>query len=107
MDGDLLFCLTPFIGDSCAHWMHYGEVTKSREGWARRLLDEFNANVEVLRGAVRNQQGPAPVHGSPQHGKPLTLMWSFFFFCCTRTQKQHPSGFSVPQCPIGMMYMSL
>uniref|UniRef100_H3D1I3 Bridge-like lipid transfer protein family member 3B n=1 Tax=Tetraodon nigroviridis TaxID=99883 RepID=H3D1I3_TETNG len=54
-------------GDSCAHWMHYGEVTKSRESWARSLLDEFKSNMEMLESAVRDQQGPAPVHGSPQH----------------------------------------
>lgn len=65
-----LTCLpNPLIGDSCAHWMHYGEVTKSREGWARSLLEEFKSNVEMLKSAVRDQQGPAPVHGSPQHGK--------------------------------------
>ncbi|TNM91659.1 hypothetical protein fugu_020039 [Takifugu bimaculatus] len=56
-------------GDSCAHWMHYGEVTKSREGWARSLLDEFKSNVEMLKSAVRDLQGPPPGHGSPQHGR--------------------------------------
>ncbi|TMS02547.1 UHRF1-binding protein 1-like [Larimichthys crocea] len=30
-------------GDSCAHWMHYSEATKTREGWARNLLDEFKS----------------------------------------------------------------
>uniref|UniRef100_A0A674MXB5 Bridge-like lipid transfer protein family member 3B n=1 Tax=Takifugu rubripes TaxID=31033 RepID=A0A674MXB5_TAKRU len=50
-------------GDSCAHWMHYGEVTKSREGWARSLLDEFKSNVEMLKSAVRDLQGPPPGHG--------------------------------------------
>uniref|UniRef100_A0A8C4IS70 Bridge-like lipid transfer protein family member 3B n=1 Tax=Dicentrarchus labrax TaxID=13489 RepID=A0A8C4IS70_DICLA len=49
-------------GDSCAHWMHYSEATKTREGWARSLLDEFKSNVEMLKTAVRDQQGPAPVH---------------------------------------------
>ncbi|KAM8910542.1 bridge-like lipid transfer protein family member 3B isoform 1-T1 [Spinachia spinachia] len=56
-------------GDSCVHWMHYSEATKTREGWARNLLDEFNANVEMLKSAVRDRQGPEPAHGSPQHGK--------------------------------------
>ncbi|XP_067438636.1 UHRF1-binding protein 1-like isoform X4 [Thunnus thynnus] len=54
-------------GDSCAHWMHYSEATKTREGWARSLLDEFKSNMEMLKTAVRDQQGPAPAHGSPQH----------------------------------------
>ncbi|XP_027127877.1 bridge-like lipid transfer protein family member 3B isoform X4 [Larimichthys crocea] len=56
-------------GDSCAHWMHYSEATKTREGWARNLLDEFKSNVEMLKTAVRDQQGPAPAHTSPQHGR--------------------------------------
>ncbi|KAJ3612682.1 hypothetical protein NHX12_020947 [Muraenolepis orangiensis] len=59
-------------GDSCLHWMHYSEATKSREGWARSLLDEFKSNVELLKGAVRDQQGPGATHASPQHGK-ITL----------------------------------
>ncbi|XP_054480502.1 UHRF1-binding protein 1-like isoform X1 [Anoplopoma fimbria] len=56
-------------GESCDHWMHYSEATKTREGWVRNLLDEFNSNVEMLQSAVRDHQGPAPVHTSPQHGK--------------------------------------
>uniref|UniRef100_A0A673A465 Uncharacterized protein n=1 Tax=Sphaeramia orbicularis TaxID=375764 RepID=A0A673A465_9TELE len=54
-------------GDSCAHWMHYSEATKTREGWARNLLDEFKSNVEMLKSAVRDQQGPTTTHSSPQH----------------------------------------
>ncbi|KAM4569173.1 bridge-like lipid transfer protein family member 3B isoform 2-T2 [Odontesthes bonariensis] len=56
-------------GDTCVHWMHYSEATKAREGWARSLLDEFKSNVEMLKSAVRDQQAPAAVHSSPQHGK--------------------------------------
>ncbi|XP_071357985.1 bridge-like lipid transfer protein family member 3B isoform X1 [Trachinotus anak] len=65
-------------GESCAHWMHYSEATKTREGWARNLLDEFKSNVEMLKTAVRDQQGPAPTHGSPQHGKINTSSSSSF-----------------------------
>ncbi|KAM9846015.1 bridge-like lipid transfer protein family member 3B isoform 1-T1 [Aulostomus maculatus] len=54
-------------GESCVHWMHYSEATKTREGWARSLLEEFKSNVEMLKSAVRDQQGVAPAHGSPQH----------------------------------------
>ncbi|XP_070784937.1 bridge-like lipid transfer protein family member 3B [Enoplosus armatus] len=54
-------------GDSCVHWMHYSEATKTREGWARSLLDEFKSNVEMLKTAVRDKQGSAPAHNSPQH----------------------------------------
>uniref|UniRef100_A0A667YZ72 Bridge-like lipid transfer protein family member 3B n=1 Tax=Myripristis murdjan TaxID=586833 RepID=A0A667YZ72_9TELE len=50
-------------GDSCAHWMHYSEATKTREGWARNLLDEFKSNVEMLKSAVRDQQGQTATHG--------------------------------------------
>uniref|UniRef100_A0A3P8SHV5 Bridge-like lipid transfer protein family member 3B n=1 Tax=Amphiprion percula TaxID=161767 RepID=A0A3P8SHV5_AMPPE len=49
-------------GDSCVHWMHYSEATKTRESWARNLLDEFKSNVEMLKSAVRDQQAPAPAH---------------------------------------------
>ncbi|XP_050933554.1 LOW QUALITY PROTEIN: UHRF1-binding protein 1-like [Lates calcarifer] len=64
-------------GESCVHWMHYSEATKTREGWARSLLDEFKSNVEMLKSAVRDKQGPAPAHGSPQHGKINTSSSSF------------------------------
>uniref|UniRef100_A0A9J7ZNC9 Bridge-like lipid transfer protein family member 3B n=1 Tax=Cyprinus carpio carpio TaxID=630221 RepID=A0A9J7ZNC9_CYPCA len=39
-------------GETCMHWMHYGEATKSRETWARSLLDEFKSNLEMLKNAV-------------------------------------------------------
>uniref|UniRef100_A0A8C5CYD2 Chorein N-terminal domain-containing protein n=1 Tax=Gadus morhua TaxID=8049 RepID=A0A8C5CYD2_GADMO len=64
-------------GDSCLHWMHYSEATKAREGWARSLLDEFKVNVELLKGVVRDQQGPSAAQGSPQHGKISTGSTSF------------------------------
>lgn len=64
-----MMCFPPSPGESCLHWMHYSEATKTREGWARSLLDEFKSNVEMLKSAVRDQQGAAaPAHGSPQHG---------------------------------------
>uniref|UniRef100_A0A3Q4GUP4 Bridge-like lipid transfer protein family member 3B n=1 Tax=Neolamprologus brichardi TaxID=32507 RepID=A0A3Q4GUP4_NEOBR len=49
-------------GDSCAHWMHYSDATKTRESWARSLLDEFRTNVEMLKSTVRDQQGPSHTH---------------------------------------------
>lgn len=51
-------------GEGCMHWMHYGEATKSRETWARSLLDEFKSNVDMLKNAVSGQS-----QSSPQHGK--------------------------------------
>ncbi|KAM9771521.1 LOW QUALITY PROTEIN: bridge-like lipid transfer protein family member 3B [Syngnathus typhle] len=63
-------------GDSCMHWMHYSEATKTREDWARCLLDEFKSNVEMLKSAVRGQQGAAPAQGSP--GKINTSSTSSF-----------------------------
>ncbi|XP_061523827.1 UHRF1-binding protein 1-like isoform X3 [Phycodurus eques] len=63
-------------GDSCSHWMHYSEATKTREGWARGLLDEFKSNVEMLKNVVRGQQGAAPAHSSP--GKINTSSTSSF-----------------------------
>ncbi|XP_077450574.1 bridge-like lipid transfer protein family member 3B isoform X2 [Stigmatopora argus] len=61
-------------GDSCTHWVHYGEATKKRESWATSLLDEFKSNVEMLKSAVRGQQAPA--HSSP--GKINTSSTSSF-----------------------------
>uniref|UniRef100_A0A8C7ZPM9 Bridge-like lipid transfer protein family member 3B n=1 Tax=Oryzias sinensis TaxID=183150 RepID=A0A8C7ZPM9_9TELE len=38
-------------GDSCVHWMHYSEATKTREVWAKSLLDEFKSSMEMLKSA--------------------------------------------------------
>ncbi|XP_028305523.1 bridge-like lipid transfer protein family member 3B isoform X2 [Gouania willdenowi] len=54
-------------GESCLHWMHHSEATKTREVWAQSLLDEFRSNVEMLKNAARDQQGQSHAHGSPQH----------------------------------------
>ncbi|KAK9975976.1 hypothetical protein ABG768_021201 [Culter alburnus] len=51
-------------GEGCLHWMHYSEATKSRETWARSLLEEFKSNVDMLKNVVTGQS-----QGSPQHGK--------------------------------------
>lgn len=64
-----LILLFFFQGASCVHWMHYGEATKAREGWAQSLLEEFKLNVEMLKSAVRDQQCSTTTHSSPQHGK--------------------------------------
>ncbi|XP_035003784.1 UHRF1-binding protein 1-like isoform X2 [Hippoglossus stenolepis] len=74
-------------GESCAHWMHYSEATKTREGWVRNLLDEFKSNVEMLKSAVRDQPGADPAHGSPQHGKINTCSTSSFSPPPTQTSK--------------------
>ncbi|KAL4658406.1 UHRF1-binding protein 1-like isoform X1 [Arapaima gigas] len=66
-------------GDNCQHWMHYSEATKARETWARSLLDEFKANVEMLKNAMKDQQSlSSPPHTSPQHGKIATTSSSAF-----------------------------
>lgn len=65
-------------GETCQHWMHYGEATKAREGWAQVLLDDFKANVEMLKNAVKDQQSlGSPPHGSPQHGMLLLPQMPF------------------------------
>ncbi|XP_051746963.1 UHRF1-binding protein 1-like isoform X3 [Ctenopharyngodon idella] len=51
-------------GEGCLHWMHYSEATKSRETWARSLLEEFKSNVDMLKNVVSGQS-----QNSPQHGK--------------------------------------
>uniref|UniRef100_A0A8C2ICR1 UHRF1 binding protein 1-like n=1 Tax=Cyprinus carpio TaxID=7962 RepID=A0A8C2ICR1_CYPCA len=50
-------------GETCMHWMHYGEATKSRETWAHSLLDEFKSNLEMLKNAVSGQTQSSPQHG--------------------------------------------
>lgn len=59
---------TLLSGDSCVHWMHYSEATKTREVWAKSLLDEFKSSMEMLKSAARDQQGPGSGRSSPQHG---------------------------------------
>ncbi|XP_069485483.1 bridge-like lipid transfer protein family member 3B isoform X2 [Ambystoma mexicanum] len=58
-------------GDSCSHWMHYGDPTKTRCGWTTELLDEFTCNVDMLKQAVKDHQASSPAksapQGSPQH----------------------------------------
>uniref|UniRef100_A0AAY4D6Y5 Chorein N-terminal domain-containing protein n=1 Tax=Denticeps clupeoides TaxID=299321 RepID=A0AAY4D6Y5_9TELE len=56
-------------GENCLHWMHYSEATKSREGWARSLLEEFRSSVDMLRSAVKDHQSiSAQSQSSPTHG---------------------------------------
>ncbi|KAM8980504.1 UHRF1-binding protein 1-like isoform X1 [Sarcophilus harrisii] len=58
-------------GDSCSHWMHYSDATKTKNGWAKELLDEFSYNVEMLKQAVKdhNVDSPpkSPTHAPSQH----------------------------------------
>ncbi|XP_074082758.1 bridge-like lipid transfer protein family member 3B isoform X2 [Macrotis lagotis] len=58
-------------GDSCSHWMYYSDATKTKNGWAKELLDEFNLNVEMLKQAVKdhNVDSPpkSPTQAPPQH----------------------------------------
>ncbi|XP_043822420.1 UHRF1-binding protein 1-like isoform X2 [Dromiciops gliroides] len=58
-------------GDSCSHWMHYSDATKTKNGWAKELLDEFSYNVEMLKQVVKdhNVDSPpkSPTHAPPQH----------------------------------------
>uniref|UniRef100_A0AAX7VBG2 Chorein N-terminal domain-containing protein n=1 Tax=Astatotilapia calliptera TaxID=8154 RepID=A0AAX7VBG2_ASTCA len=60
--GAMQLSFTVEIGNLCAHWMHYSDATKTRESWARSLLDEFRTNVEMLKSTVRDQQGPSHTH---------------------------------------------
>ncbi|XP_069085669.1 bridge-like lipid transfer protein family member 3B [Pleurodeles waltl] len=58
-------------GDSCCHWMHYGDAIKTRCGWTKELLDEFKCNVDMLKQAVKDHKAGSPARsppqGSPQH----------------------------------------
>ncbi|XP_035377760.1 UHRF1-binding protein 1-like isoform X4 [Electrophorus electricus] len=68
-------------GESCLHWVHYSDATKTREGWAHSLLEEFRSNVDMLKTAV---SGQAP--GSPLHGKISTGVSSTFVPPAPRSQ---------------------
>ncbi|NXP46889.1 UH1BL protein, partial [Heliornis fulica] len=52
-------------GDSCNHWMHYSDATKTRSGWAKELLNEFKGNVELLKQAVKDQVTDSPPKSPP------------------------------------------
>ncbi|XP_025942171.1 UHRF1-binding protein 1-like isoform X7 [Apteryx rowi] len=52
-------------GDSCNHWMHYSDATKTRSGWAKELLNEFKNNVELLKQAVKDQAVDSPTKSPP------------------------------------------
>uniref|UniRef100_A0A8C5U7E0 UHRF1 binding protein 1 like n=1 Tax=Malurus cyaneus samueli TaxID=2593467 RepID=A0A8C5U7E0_9PASS len=52
-------------GDSCDHWMHYSDATKTRSGWAEELLNEFKSNVELLKQAVKDQVIDSPPKSPP------------------------------------------
>ncbi|XP_068794641.1 bridge-like lipid transfer protein family member 3B isoform X3 [Struthio camelus] len=52
-------------GDSCNHWMHYSDATKTRSGWAKELLNEFKNNVELLKQAVKDQTIDSPTKSPP------------------------------------------
>nr|XP_033808824.1 UHRF1-binding protein 1-like isoform X2 [Geotrypetes seraphini] len=53
-------------GDSCSHWMHYVDATKTRCGWAEELFQEFKCSTEMLKQAVKDQSVRSPTK-SPQH----------------------------------------
>ncbi|KAJ7422801.1 UHRF1-binding protein 1-like protein [Pitangus sulphuratus] len=59
-------------GDSCDHWMHYSDATKTRSGWAEELLNEFKSNVELLKQAVKDQVVDSPPK-SPPDASPQNL----------------------------------
>ncbi|XP_053321615.1 bridge-like lipid transfer protein family member 3B [Spea bombifrons] len=52
-------------GDSCSHWMYFGDATKTRCSWAQELLQEFNANVDLLRQAVKDRSSASPTKSVP------------------------------------------
>ncbi|XP_018413548.1 PREDICTED: UHRF1-binding protein 1-like [Nanorana parkeri] len=46
--------------DSCCHWKHYGDATKTRCSWAQELLQEFKCNVDMLKQAVKDHSSSSP-----------------------------------------------
>ncbi|XP_073423944.1 bridge-like lipid transfer protein family member 3B [Dendrobates tinctorius] len=61
-------------GDSCSHWMHYGDATKTRCSWAQELLQEFKCNADMLKQAVKDHGSESPTKSMPntsqQYGHP-------------------------------------
>ncbi|XP_040201153.1 UHRF1-binding protein 1-like [Rana temporaria] len=51
--------------DSCCHWMHYGDATKTRCSWAQELLQEFKCNVDMLKQAVKDHSSSSPIKTVP------------------------------------------
>ncbi|XP_072256516.1 bridge-like lipid transfer protein family member 3B [Pyxicephalus adspersus] len=51
--------------DSCCHWMHYGDATKTRCSWAQELLQEFKCNVDMLKQAVKDHSSGSPTKTMP------------------------------------------
>ncbi|XP_053574747.1 bridge-like lipid transfer protein family member 3B [Bombina bombina] len=60
-------------GDSCIHWMYYGDATKTRCSWAEELLEEFKCNVDLLKQAVKDHNSGSPTKSalsvSQQYGQ--------------------------------------
>lgn len=79
ISNELIF--SPFLlraGDSCDHWMHYSDATKTRSGWAKELLNEFKSNVELLKQAVKDQVIDSPPK-SPPAVSPQNLQTGILF----------------------------
>ncbi|XP_069619569.1 bridge-like lipid transfer protein family member 3B [Ranitomeya imitator] len=61
-------------GDSCSHWMYYGDATKTRCSWAQELLQEFKCNADMLKQAVKDHKSGSPTKSMPnisqQYGQP-------------------------------------
>uniref|UniRef100_A0A8C5QM80 Bridge-like lipid transfer protein family member 3B n=1 Tax=Leptobrachium leishanense TaxID=445787 RepID=A0A8C5QM80_9ANUR len=55
-------------GDSCSHWMYFGDATKTRCAWAQELLHEFKTNVDMLKQAVKDHNPGSPTK-SPNHSQ--------------------------------------
>ncbi|XP_075066278.1 bridge-like lipid transfer protein family member 3B isoform X2 [Mixophyes fleayi] len=52
-------------GESCSHWMYYGDATKTRCSWAQELLHEFKSNVDMLKQAVKDHNSGSPSKSVP------------------------------------------
>ncbi|XP_056373293.1 bridge-like lipid transfer protein family member 3B isoform X2 [Hyla sarda] len=70
--------------DSCRHWMHYGDATKTRCTWAQELLQEFKCNADMLKQAVKDHGSGSPTKSVPnksqQYGHPGPESSSKSFF---------------------------
>ncbi|KAI5614928.1 UHRF1-binding protein 1-like isoform X3, partial [Silurus asotus] len=93
-------------GESCEHWMHYSDATKSREAWARALLEDYRSNMEMLKNAINGHSQCSPQHEMSTRPcvRDVTLLLSFLLSGKISTSTS--TSFSQPTCPRSQLISS-
>ncbi|MBN3276516.1 UH1BL protein, partial [Polyodon spathula] len=90
-------------GETCQHWMHFSEATKSREGWAKNILVEFKALVDMLKHAVKDHRNTtaappsSPPQGAPQQAstRKISTSSTSSFTASSKQPKTHLMSSSI------------